>query len=92
MAIKVLEGQMSKKIEEIVSALNERTPKQVRTLRNQLNNRIKSFEEELQFGKKVGKLSESHTLYGLNLKDCQDLLLKTKQALKNVKSEQYEND
>jgi len=83
---------MNKKIDEILATLNERTPKQVRTLRNQLNNRIKSYEDELKFGKKVGKLSESHALFGLNLKDCQDLLLKTKQALKNVKAEQYEND
>ena len=83
---------MSKKIDEIVATLNERTPKQVRTLRNQLNNRIKSFQDELNFGKKVGKLSESHALFGLNLKDCQDLLLKTKQTLKNVKLDQYEDD
>ena len=29
----------------------EKTPKQMRTIRNNLNNRMKSFEDELRYGK-----------------------------------------
>jgi len=83
---------MNKRIDEILNTLSDRSPKQVRTLRNQLNNRIKSFEDELSFGKKLSKISESHALFGLNLKDCKDLLLKTKQALRNVKQDKHDED
>ena len=83
---------MTKKLQQIISELDQKNPKQLRTLRNQLNNRMKSFEDELKFGKKVGKISESHALYGLNLKDCQTLIIETRKALKNVKLENYSPD
>ena len=78
---------MSKKINEIAATLAQKTPKQMRTLRNQLNNRIKSFEDENNFGKKLPKLSEAHALFGLNIGDCKDLLQLTKKGLKSMKVE-----
>jgi hypothetical protein len=83
---------MSKKLKEIISTLPGKNPKQMRTLRNQLNNRIKSYEDELNFGKKVGKISESHALFGLSLKDCQELQIEAKKALKNIKLDEYNDD
>ena len=52
-------------------------PKQLRTLRNQLNNRISAMEA----GKEV-ELSSSHPLHNLDIKDCQEILIKVKRALK----------
>lgn len=77
---------MSKnKLEELKNSISTKSPKQMRTLRNQLNNRITSFEGELRFGKNLAKLSESHTLFGLDLKDCQELLKLTQQELRTAK-------
>lgn len=83
---------MNKRIEEIKKSFGERTPKQMRTLRNQLNNRIKSYDDEVKFGKKVPNLSESHTLFGLTIGDCKELLTATKSGLKSIKNELYEED
>jgi ribosomal protein L7/L12 len=77
---------------ELEKSLKEKTPKQMRTLRNQLNNRIKSFEDELGFGKKLATISASHTLFGLTLKDCKELLVKTKTVLKSQKNNDHEDD
>lgn len=76
---------MNKKLnylELAISSLSDKNPKQMRTLRNQLNNRISSFQDELKFGKKLPNISESHALFGLNLKECQELLEASKRELK----------
>ena len=52
-------------------------PKQLRTLRNQLNNRIGAFDSG-----KEAKLKESHPLFGLSLDECKKLVLLVKQQLK----------
>ncbi len=75
------------KVEELSIKLKELDPKGVRTFRNQLNNRIKSFEDELHFNKKLPKLGASHPLAELSFKECQELLLLTKKKLKQIKSE-----
>lgn len=75
----------AKRFEELKKAINEKTPKQMRTLRNQLNNRITSFEGELRFGKTLAKLSESHALFDLDLKECQEILKLTQQELRTTK-------
>lgn len=77
---------MSKnKLEELKKSLTDKSPKQMRTFRNQLNNRITSFEAELRFGKNLAKLSESHALFGLDLKDCQELLKLAQHELRTAK-------
>ncbi len=57
-----------------ISLIPEKTDKQLRTLRNNLNNRITSFESG-----KVSELKPSHPLFGLEHEECievRDLILK----------------
>jgi ADP-glucose pyrophosphorylase len=62
----------------------EKTPKQMRTIRNNLNNRIRSFEEEAKFGKALPKLSASHMFFEFELKELKSLL---EAAQKTIKSQ-----
>lgn len=62
----------------------EKTPKQMRTIRNNLNNRIRSFEEEAKFGKTLPKLSASHMFFEFELKELKSLL---EAAQKTIKSQ-----
>lgn len=60
------------------SDLSGMTDKKLRTLRNNLNNRLESF--------KTGKeksLPPSHMLHGLDEKSCKDLLGKVQSEMKN---------
>ncbi|MDD0851808.1 hypothetical protein HBN50_01820 [Halobacteriovorax sp. GB3] len=50
-------------------------PKKLRTLRNNLNNRIQSYKNNPSNPK---VLSESHMLYGLEQDECEQLLKKVK--------------
>ena len=68
-----------------VSALSEKTPKQLRTIRNNLNNRISSFEQEMKVGKALPNLSASHMLYEIDLKECRLLLEAAKKIIKTQK-------
>lgn len=72
----------SKKVNELVASFKEKTPKEMRTLRNALNNRIKSFEAEATYGKELPNLSQSHKLFGFNLSECKELLEQSKKELK----------
>lgn len=56
---------------ENFSDLNEWTPKKVRSLRNNLNNRLSSYKVT---GNKTKDLSKSHKLYGVSEEECKDLL------------------
>jgi hypothetical protein len=58
-----------------------KSPKQLRTLRNQLNNRIGAFQ-----GGNEAVLKESHPLFGLFEEDCKDLVLIVKRKIKNSKN------
>ena len=60
-------------------------PKALRTLRNNLNNRIASFKNS---GGKPGELKPSHKLHGLEQSECEELLIKTQRLLKEIKSAQ----
>jgi tRNA(Ile)-lysidine synthase TilS/MesJ len=62
------------RLKELKASFADKTPKQMRTLRNNLNNRIKSFEEELRFGKALPKLTASHMFYEFELKELKELL------------------
>jgi hypothetical protein len=75
----------SKSFSELVSSFKEKSPKEMRTLRNALNNRIKSFEDESTYGKALPNLSLSHKLYGFTLGQCRDLLVQSKKVLKDQK-------
>ena len=60
------------------SDLAELADKKLRTLRNNLNNRIESFKKG---GEK--SLPPSHMLHGLDEAKCKDLLKKVQSEMKN---------
>lgn len=70
------------KYKTLLEGISERTDKQLRTLRNNLNNRLTALVAEDKMGRKPKELKESHPLYGLGLKDCKDLI---EHALKEMK-------
>ena len=57
----------------------------MRTIRNSLNNRIKSFEDEMKFGKSVPKVSASHMFFEMELKD---LKMIQEEAAKKIRSDE----
>jgi len=73
------------RFKELKESFKDKTPKQMRTIRNNLNNRIKSFEEELKYGKTLPKLSASHMFYEFELKELKELL---DFAMKKIKSDE----
>lgn len=73
------------RLNQLRESFSEKTPKQMRTIRNNLNNRIRSFEEELKFGKALPKISGSHMFFDFDLKDCKTLLEAAKKQIKNQK-------
>jgi len=66
----------------LIESFKDKTPKQMRTIRNNLNNRIESFEQEMKFGKTLPTLSASHMFYEFDLKDCRLLLEAAKKQIK----------
>lgn len=72
----------AQRVQELKASFKEKTPKQMRTIRNNLNNRIKSFEDEMKYGKTLAKLTASHMFFDLDLKDCRELL---EHAMKKIK-------
>lgn len=68
---------------EKFSDLQEWSPKKIRTLRNNLNNRLESYKTS---GDNAKPLQASHALYGLSQEDCQELLKKVTTLLKSQKS------
>lgn len=56
----------------------------MRTIRNSLNNRIKSFEDEA-FGKSLPKVSASHMFFEMELKELKDL---REFAMKKIRSDE----
>jgi len=75
----------SARVKDLIASFKDRTPKQMRTIRNNLNNRITSFEGELKFGKALSKISTSHMLYDFDLKDCRNILIEAKKQIKTQK-------
>lgn len=73
------------RFKELKESFKDKTPKQMRTIRNNLNNRIRSFEEEMKFGKTLPKISASHMFYEFELKELKELL---DFAMKRIKSDE----
>lgn len=61
------------RIAELKNSFAEKTPKQMRTIRNNLNNRMKSFEDEIRYGKALPVVTHSHMFYELTYKDLKEL-------------------
>jgi hypothetical protein len=74
---------IDQRLNELKVSFAEKTPKQMRTIRNNLNNRIRSFEDEMKFGKTLPKLSASHMFYEFELKELKDLLVAAQRTIKN---------
>lgn len=68
-----------------LASFSAKTAKQMRTVRNNLNNRISSFEQELKLGKTLPTLSASHMLSKFDLKECRILLEAAKKIIKTQK-------
>jgi hypothetical protein len=75
----------AQRVQELKASFKEKTPKQMRTIRNNLNNRIKSFEDEMKYGKTLAVLTASHMFYGLELKELREL---QEHALKRIKTDE----
>lgn len=73
------------RLKELKESFADKTPKQMRTIRNNLNNRIRSFEEEMRFGKALPKLSASHMFYEFELKELKELL---ELSMKRIRSDE----
>jgi len=78
-------SQLTERINELKASFQEKTPKQMRTIRNSLNNRIKSFEDEMKFGKTLPKVSASHMFYEFELKELKELL---EFAMKKIRADE----
>lgn len=61
--------------------LDSMTPKKLRTLRNNLNNRISSFQNNEESPK---ELQKSHVLFGLSKQECEELLKRVQEHLKKA--------
>lgn len=68
-------------MQKIIDSLSEKTPKQLRTLRNNLNNRIESFKTANARRNEAKELKDSHMLCGLTHKECEELLVLVKKEL-----------
>jgi hypothetical protein len=76
---------VEERVKSLIESFAEKTPKQMRTIRNNLNNRIRSFEEEMKYGKTLPKVSASHMFYEFDLKDCKKVLDAAMKQLKTLK-------
>jgi hypothetical protein len=76
---------VEERVKSLIESFKDRTPKQMRTIRNNLNNRIRSFEEEMKYGKTLPKVSASHMFYEFDLKDCKKVLEAAMKQLKTLK-------
>ncbi len=65
-----------------IDEISEWNPKKLRTLRNNLNNRLSSFKTS---GDNAKPLQQSHMLHGMDEQECTDLLKKVTTLLKNAK-------
>ena len=82
---KILGGYVSQRLEKLKEELKDFSPKQMRTLRNNLNNRIQSYTNSF---KEAKELPESHKLYALEEGECRELLGIVKKILVQAKFKQ----
>lgn len=78
-------ASVEERLKLLKESFGEKTPKQMRTIRNNLNNRIRSFEDEMKFGKALPKISASHMFYEFELKELKTLLEAAQKQIKNQK-------
>lgn len=80
-----MKDSVSEKVKELKASFADKSPKQMRTIRNNLNNRIKSFEDEMKFGKTLPKVSASHMFFELELKELKEIY---DFAMKKIKADE----
>lgn len=80
-----MKDSVSEKVKELKASFADKSPKQMRTIRNNLNNRIKSFEDETRFGKTLPKVSASHMFFELELKELKEIF---DFAMKKIKADE----
>ncbi|NOT77672.1 MAG: hypothetical protein HOP07_01570 [Bacteriovoracaceae bacterium] len=80
-----MKDSVSEKVKELKASFADKSPKQMRTIRNNLNNRIKSFEDEMKFGKTLPKVSASHMFFELELKELKEIF---DFAMKKIKADE----
>jgi len=66
-----------------ITDLTECSDKKLRTIRNNLNNRISSYNQN---GESAKDLQKSHMLYGLDKTACDELLKKVQDEMKRRRS------
>ncbi len=71
-----------KRFKLLCDSLPEIKEKHLRSLRNNLNNRIKSFKDEAQFGTRSKDLQASHPLYDFRPGECEKLLVLVQKELR----------
>jgi hypothetical protein len=74
--------KLEKNVKDI-STLEEWSPKKLRTLKMNLNNRIETFKSK---GKSAPDLQKSNVLFGLSEEECRELLSKVQGLLKIKKN------
>lgn len=62
-----------------ITDLTQLTPKKLRTLRNNLNNRLESFKTG---GEGAKELQKSHVLFGKTAGECEQLLIEVNREMK----------
>lgn len=75
-----------KRFKMLMDSLSTIKEKHLRSLRNNLNNRIRSFAEESQYGKKAKELQLSHALFDFRPGECEKLLEAVQKELRTRKS------
>lgn len=80
-----MKDSVSEKVKDLKASFADKSPKQMRTIRNNLNNRIKSFEDETRFGKTLPKISASHMFFELELKELKEIY---DYAMKKIKADE----
>jgi hypothetical protein len=74
-------NKIFEQLDERFNDLTEYSPKKLRTLRNNLNNRIAHFSGK---GNNPSELKPSHRLFGLGEAECLELLGRVREVLKNL--------
>lgn len=81
-----------KRFKILMETLSEIKEKHLRSLRNNLNNRLRSFQEESAYGRKAKELQVSHALYDFRPGECEKLLEAVQKELRTRKSLGFVSD
>lgn len=75
-----------KRFKMLLASLPAIKEKHLRSLRNNLNNRIRSFKDESAFGRKAKELQASHALFDFLPGECDKLLEAVQKELRQRRS------